>query len=223
VVRAIVASPLPVVCGVGHETDVTLADLAADLRAPTPTAAAELAAPVAAEWLAALDALAARRQRAVQRVLDGAAQRLDTLSLRLGQPGRLLLARGAHLDALGQRLALALGPALARGHERVALARLRLGQAMALALQRRVGALSAVAGRLEALDPAQVLQRGYAWVEDADGRPVLGVSALHPGQAVRAVWADGRAVARIENVEPGAARDGAAPAGHRRPSGPPCQ
>jgi exodeoxyribonuclease VII large subunit len=202
VVRAIVASPLPVVCGVGHETDVTLADLAADLRAPTPTAAAELAAPVAAELLAALEALEARRRRALQRVLDGAAQRLDTLALRLGQPGRLVLARRAHLDGLGQRLALALGPALARGHERAALARLRLGQAMTLALQRRQGALDAATGRLRALDPAQVLQRGYAWVEDAEGRPVLGVGSLQPGQAVNAVWADGRAAARIESVEP---------------------
>lgn len=211
VVRAIVASPLPVVCGVGHETDVTLADLAADLRAPTPTAAAELAAPVAAELLAALETLEARRRRALQRVLDGAAQRLDTLALRLGQPGRLVLARRAHLDGLGQRLVLALGPALARGHERAALARLRLGQAMTLALQRRRGALDAASGRLRVLDPAQVLQRGYAWVEDAAGRPVLGVASLQPGQAVKAVWADGRAAARIESVEP------QEPASPRRP------
>lgn len=202
VVRAVAESPLPVVCGVGHETDVTLADLAADLRAATPTAAAELAAPVAAELLQLLDALEERRSRALQRALDSAGQRLDTLALRLGQPGRVVLAQHARLDALARRLALAPGPAIARGHERVGRAQLRLGQAVALALQRRHAVLESAAARLQALDPARVLQRGYAWIEDATGRPVPAVAALQPGQTVQAVWADGRADARIERVHP---------------------
>ncbi|MFN9764764.1 MAG: exodeoxyribonuclease VII large subunit [Pseudomonadota bacterium] len=202
VVRAVAASPLPLVCGVGHETDVTLADLAADLRAPTPTAAAELAAPAAADLLQGLDVLQARRRRAVQRALAGAGQRLDNLALRLGQPARLVLTQRGRLDALARRRALEPAPARARGHERVALARLRLGQVAALALQRRHAALESAAARLQALDPARVLQRGYAWVEDASGRPVPGVAALQPGQRVQAVWADGRAAAHIEEVQP---------------------
>ena len=93
VVRAVAACPMPVVCGVGHETDITLADMAADLRAPTPTAAAELAAPLQAEALAQLGAAAVSLQRALQRTLQTQAQRLDTAALRLGQPSRKLLAQ----------------------------------------------------------------------------------------------------------------------------------
>ena len=96
------ASPIPVVCGVGHETDVTLADLAADLRAATPTAAAELAAPARAEALARLDALADRLQRRVHHWSDTQAQRLDALALRLGGPARALATQRQALATLGR-------------------------------------------------------------------------------------------------------------------------
>ncbi len=107
-VRAIAASPIPVICGVGHESDVTLADLAADLRAATPTAAAELAAPARAEALARLDALAERLQRRVHHWGDTQAQRLDALALRLGGPARALAAQRQALASLDERLRLAL-------------------------------------------------------------------------------------------------------------------
>ena len=180
VVRAVAASPLPVVCGVGHETDVSLCDLAADLRAPTPTAAAELAAPGRDELLQALQAQQQRLQRGVERTLQLRAQRLDNLVLRLGQPGRTLLAEARRLQQLAHQL----------DHE------------VALQLQARRLRLQATAERLQAQDPARVLQRGYAWVESADGRPVVSARALSPGQAVRAVWADGHALAHIDRVEP---------------------
>ena len=201
-VRAIAACPLPVVCGVGHETDITLADLVADLRAPTPTAAAELAAPMQSEALAQLDAASATLQRVLQRTLQNQAQRLDTAALRLGQPSRKLVAQQQGLDALARRL----GQGLRAVHGRQGELLLRLGQRLQRAalvrLQREPLRLEAAAQRLAAQDPARVLQRGYAWVESMDGRPVLGVAGLRRGQAVRAVWADGRATAELLSVEP---------------------
>ena len=201
-VRAIAASPMPVVCGVGHETDITLADLVADLRAPTPTAAAELAAPMQAEALAQLQAEADALRRAVQRTLQTQAQRLDTAALRLGQPARSLAGQSQALLSLSRRLVRGLSHAHARQDERLSRLGERLVRAAQTRLQREPLRLQAAAERLSAQDPARVLKRGYAWVEALDGRPVLGVAQLRQGQAVRAVWADGRATAEVLQIEP---------------------
>jgi exodeoxyribonuclease VII large subunit len=202
VVRAVAASPLPVVCGVGHETDLTLADLAADLRAPTPTAAAELAAPAREETLAALEARRLALGRALERGLQRATQRVDLLAARLGSPARRLEREAQHVEALGHRLAQALRPLLEARARALEFTSLRLARAAALRLQARQGQLEALAARLDAVDPRRVLARGYAWVEDAAGRPVVSVRGLHAGQQVRAVWADGHAQAEVVEVEP---------------------
>ena len=202
VVRAVASSAIPVVCGVGHETDFSLADLAADLRAPTPTAAAELAAPAQADALAALDSRQMALVRSVQRVLQAQAQRLDMAATRLGQPGRALLQQRQRLDELGRRRqrALMAGCALQSQHlQRLAQ---RAQRAVQGALSRQQLRLAAAAQALQAHDPRRVLQRGYAWVENAAGEPVVSVRALQPGQTVRAVWADGHALARVQLVEP---------------------
>ncbi len=200
-VRAIAASPLPVVCGVGHETDVTLADLVADLRAPTPTAAAELAAPAQAEALAQLAARADGLVHGVERLLQRQAQRVDALALRLGSPARRIAGERQALEARAQRLARAPLASLQREHDRL----LRLAEHAQQAQRLRLGAeplrLAAVAARLEAQDPRRVLQRGYAWVEDEAGRPVVSAAALAAGQRVRATWADGRAAVQVLDVE----------------------
>ncbi len=201
VVRAVAACPMPVVCGVGHETDISLCDLAADLRAPTPTAAAEQAAPARADALALL----AARQSAVQRVLSRAvqaqAQRVDHLALRLGQPARAVLGQRERLSGLGHRLQQALAQRRARHADEPARLWTRLQRALQAQLQRCGLQADAAQERLKALDPQRVLQRGYAWVEAADGRPVVSARALHAGQAVRAVWADGHAQAQIVAVQ----------------------
>ncbi len=202
VVRAVAASPLPVVCGVGHETDVTLADLAADLRAPTPTAAAELASPARDELAAALAARAALLQRAADRALHQRAQRLDAVAQRLGQPARALLGQVGRLEGLARRLTLAVAVRRQRLAEAPQRQFDRLRHAAALQLQARRGRLGATAERLQALDPHRVLHRGYAWVEDAAGRPIVSATALQAGDAVRAVWADGSAEAQVIRVEP---------------------
>ena len=202
VVRAVAASPIPLVCGVGHETDVTLADFAADLRAPTPTAAAELVAPLRDDLLLALDLLAARTQRRVRARLDSEAQRLDRRALQLARPTQALARQAQQLQALGTRQRQA-----ARDAVRAAGASLphldeRLRRAQA-GLRTQAGLrLSGLAGRLDALDPARVLARGYAWVTDDAGRPVQSVQAVAAGQALLAVWHDGRAQVEVKQVEP---------------------
>jgi exodeoxyribonuclease VII large subunit len=201
VVQAVAACPIPVVCGVGHETDITLCDLAADLRAPTPTAAAELSAPARADLQEAL----AQRQRSLQRlserVLQTRAQQLDTLALRLGQPARALLGQSARLAEMARRMQRALALRRERAAEVLPRLSAQLSRAVAVQNQRQQLRLAAAQQQLQAHDPHRVLQRGYAWVESADGRPVVSALALAPGQAVRAVWADGRAGAVVTEVE----------------------
>ena len=114
VARAVRASPIPVVVGVGHETDFTIADFAADVRAPTPTAAAELASPPRDELLVRIGILARRLRRCVERDLETRMQALDHLSRRLIHPGRRLEAQGALVAQLSTRLAQAVARALDR-------------------------------------------------------------------------------------------------------------
>jgi exodeoxyribonuclease VII large subunit len=202
VVRAVAASPVPVVSGVGHETDVTLADLVADLRAATPTAAAELAAPVQSDLLAQLAQAARALRQAATRALDARAQRLDQIALRLGQPARGLAGQQQALHALARRLVQARARLIERRGEALAPLAHRLQRAAARHLHEQPLRLQAMAARLAAQDPQQVLQRGYAWVENLDGRPVTSSRSLRQGQAVRAVWADGRATAEVLSIEP---------------------
>jgi exodeoxyribonuclease VII large subunit len=201
-VHAVAACPLPLVCGVGHETDITLCDLAADLRAPTPTAAAELAAPSRDQSLAALRTRHAALQRALDRVLQTQAQRLDTLALRLGQPARAVMGQAHKLQALAARMQRVLQHRRERATAEAPRLAERLTRALFVQLQQRRQRLAAVEQQLQAHDPSRVLQRGYAWVEALDGRPIVSVQALRPGQAVRAVWADGRADVEVLNVQP---------------------
>jgi exodeoxyribonuclease VII large subunit len=207
-VRAIAASPIPVICGVGHESDVTLADLAADLRAATPTAAAELAAPARVEALARLDALAERLQRRVHQWSDTQAQRLDALALRLGGPARALAAQRQALTSIEERLRLALRRSVADAARDPAQLGTRLLRAMRRQREHHAQLLQAAAQRLEALDPHRVLARGYAWMTDGQGRPVVSVQAVAPGARLDSVWADGSARVEVLDVRP---RDPALP------------
>ena len=200
VVRAIAACPLPVVSGVGHETDVTLADFAADLRAPTPTAAAELAAPAAADLLVELQQLHALLRRRVRQCLDTEAQRLDRQALRLARPADALRAQAHGLRLLAHRLHGAARALPAWQGQRLHETGLRLRHAGAAVLLRQTHRLATLATRLGGVDPKVVTRRGYAWLTDDAGRPVRSVAQLAVGQPVHAVLADGEAGATITSV-----------------------
>ncbi len=200
VVRAVAASRLPVVCGVGHETDFTLSDLAADLRAPTPTAAAELSTPVTTDELARLQAAHVRAVRALTRELDRRAQRLDLLSLQFGRPGQWVSLRQSRLQALAQQAGRAAMRRLSQEASQLARGQHRHDVAGLSARRQRAATLDGLAARLAAVDPRQVLSRGYAWLSDAGGRPVCGVAGLVAGQQLSAQWFDGRADVEVERI-----------------------
>lgn len=178
VVRAIAASTLPLICGVGHETDTTLADLAADVRAPTPTAAAELIAPDRTRLLSLLGMQQARLRQRVTRQLDEAAMRLDGYSARLRSPMALL----------------------ERQQDRLNQCRTRMTHWVERTLDRHKRSLSEFSLRLQALDPNQPLQRGYALITDAHGHLIDSIRKAPPQSAVELRLADGRLQARIESI-----------------------
>lgn len=200
VVRAIAAMPMPVISGVGHETDVTLADFAADLRAPTPTAAAELALPARDELLAGLAQVAQRLRVRVAHRLESQAQRLDRLALQLARPSQALAQARAQLQALDHRHARAIWRALETRRLAPQGLRERLVRASAAALHTRGAHLAALGGRLTALDPSQVLARGYAFVLDESAQPVTSAQAVQPGQPLTLQWHDGAVRARVEGA-----------------------
>jgi exodeoxyribonuclease VII large subunit len=189
--RAIVASPMPVVCGVGHETDFTIADFCADVRAPTPTAAAELCAQSQSSWLSALDLAFSRLQNGVDRQMQSHNQRLDWAASRISQPSHLVTRQQARLAGIAQSLNHAMRSTLR--HEQLRLQALSsdLPREITGSLQRRQHQFERAKLRLELLDPKLVLQRGYAWLADLQGQPITAAKMTHIGQPVRATLADG--------------------------------
>ena len=200
VVRAIVACTVPVVSGVGHETDTTLADFVADLRAPTPTAAAELSAPSRSDSLSVLDAAAAAMQRRLRRAIDTEAQRLDTLAMRSLRPVDAVHRQAQGLNLWSLRLAAATQRLVATRVQVLQLSGARFQRAGSTSIQATVQSLDRLDARLRGLDPAGVLKRGYAWISDDSGRPLVSASQLRVGQSVRAVLSDGVAVAKVTSV-----------------------
>ncbi len=189
--RAIVASPVPVISGIGHETDFTIADFCADLRAPTPTAAAEMCAVPQAELLSNLQLWGNALQTIVHRQLDTQAQRLDRAQARLGRPSEGLNTEKMQLMRLQQRLGQAMQNRTQRCRNELAtlasgLAR-GVQQTPATARER----LHRAELRLQLLDPKLVLQRGFAWLSDAQGSAITSVAQTQAGQAVKATLADG--------------------------------
>lgn len=189
--QTIVRSPVPLICGVGHETDFTIADFCADLRAPTPTAAAELASRPRAECLAEADAFAQALTAAVSDRIELLGQRLDQAASRLGRPSARLAAQRERLVWLAQSLRHGGAGRMQQGGRGVDALAMRLGAGVERALRSQGERLVRAGVRLEMLDPRRVLDRGYAWLSDADGQTLMRAGAIASGQAVRATLTDG--------------------------------
>jgi exodeoxyribonuclease VII large subunit len=214
VVRAAAASTIPLISAVGHETDTTLIDHAAALRAPTPTAAAEHAVPVRADLLAEVASLRARQKRGLSRVLSEVRLRLQATARALPRPDEILGLARQRMDTASAKLPRALRAnlqthalALARQSGRLSLKPLQqMAQDSARRLQeqdaRRRNALKALMARkrdalaaenkvLAALSYKSVLERGYAVLRDGAGAPLRGVAGIQPNAALQVEMADG--------------------------------
>lgn len=216
VARAIAACPLPLVCGVGHEVDVTIADLVADVRAPTPSGAAELVVPDGRDWLRRVQAMERRLALAARRLLAEARARSAAVTARLRRchPGFMLRQNAQRLDELRAQLGTALrnklnydrlrvrgasdrlrgaAPAvrLRMTGERVANCRLRLASAMRARLSVPATRVAVLSGRLNTVSPLKTLERGYAIVQDAAGGVVRRAAQVRPGETITARVADG--------------------------------
>ena len=189
--RTIVASPVPVISGVGHETDFTIADFCADLRAPTPTAAAELVATPLREHLAALAHLAERLHEGAQRQCEQRQQRLDMAVQRLGRPSALVTRQQLGLARLGQRMQQASLLKLQRLAQAQQGLEANFSHTLQQHLQQHTQRLEQAQLQLQLLDPRLVLQRGYALLHDSQGRSVTHIAQAPPGSAVRAQVMDG--------------------------------
>lgn len=198
VARAIRASRIPVVAGIGHETDITIADFAADLRAPTPTAAAEAVSPSRDALFARLAELAGRASRAAVRRIDTELQKVDGLARRLVHPRARLAASARVLAQVVARLAAA-RPDIARlERAREELVR-RLSFAMHRNLERNGQRLERLGASLVGLDPKAVLARGYSLTRNAKGEVVRDASTLAEGELLTSTFSQGWAASEVKS------------------------
>jgi exodeoxyribonuclease VII large subunit len=223
--RVIAASPIPIITGIGHEVDFTIADFAADVRAPTPSAAAELVVPDAEEWLQAFGRLGARLERSMVRRFGEHRERLRWLTGRaaLMSPAAKLAQQAQRLDELEaslsrawlrriqgmrQRLAWLQGRAvlvspaarLAQQSLRLENSRQRLYRAWQHTLGRRRERLLPLVRTLHAVSPLATLERGYAIVTTADGHILRDAADAQPGTLIEARLGAGRLRARVEGA-----------------------
>jgi exodeoxyribonuclease VII large subunit len=220
VVRAIADCRIPTISAVGHETDVTLADHAADVRAPTPTAAAEMAVPVRAELMAQLATWRGRMVGAAIRAQALRGARLAALARHLPRPEALYAPQRQRLDDAGDRLDRAQRQRLGVTAERLASRSAALRPALlARAWDRDRARLEGLTRLLTSLDPRALLSRGYAMVRDADGGLVTTATGARAAAHLRLQFADGEITATVADGPP-PPRVAAKPAG-KRPAAPP--
>ena len=199
VARAIATCPIPIVSGVGHETDFTIADFVADMRAPTPTGAAQLVCPDGAELLHRVATLHGRLRRVMERGLESRMQRADILARRLLHPGERLKNQRVHVQHLRERLTGAWLRQSEGRHwrlrepvQRLRGAASRVTETLAMDLQR-------LQAHLIHLNPQSVLERGYSITYAADGTVVRNSSQVVVGDAVKLTFAQGWAQTQVSD------------------------
>jgi exodeoxyribonuclease VII large subunit len=223
VVRAAAACSIPLISAVGHETDTTLIDYAADLRAPTPTGAAEKAVPVRLDLLARVGELGARLPRALVAATENRARRLEALARGLPRPERLLAEATQRLDDRGERLDAVARRRLERDALRLSATAARLrtprevadraaarlenaAAALVRAFQRRLDRaddrLARQAALLDSLSYRRILDRGFVLVRDARGAPLSRAENVRPGMALSLSFADGNVAATADGAKP---------------------
>ena len=196
--RQIVRSPVPLIAGIGHETDFTIADFCADVRAPTPTAAAELCAPQQAVLLDRLEGLAVRLHQQMTHALDIQAQRVDTLQHRLGRPAQRLQNESMRLQHWRGQLEQAVRRPWPVQRQRLRWLEQSMQRGVLQTLQQRGRQLDHLASQLQLLDPRQVLQRGYAMLQDEQGHAVTQARSVSRGQRLHATLMDGEVVVTVD-------------------------
>jgi len=211
VVRAAAASPIPLISAVGHETDTTLIDLASDLRAPTPTAAAEMAVPVRADLFAQLGELQQRAQHCLSRRIERTRERFDLTVCRWPEPQAIFAPKIQRLDDAGERLprSLAARAGSARADLNLVAGRLRrdLIEQRIIRLTERLGAAWKMA---ELVHPERPLSKGYVRVTSRDGRTLTNVSDAREAERLTLHFGDGAVDASIDGTT------GAQPVEHKR-------
>ncbi|MBY6189845.1 exodeoxyribonuclease VII large subunit [Microbulbifer agarilyticus] len=225
VARALAACPIPTISAVGHETDNTIADLVADVRAPTPSAAAEIASANAATLLDTTAAISRRLQRAMQQQLRHVGQRLQITRNRLRHPREQLHNRAQQLDHLELRLKAAMDNQVERRHQllssslrsfarvhpeqqiaakrhQLATATQNLQRSCKELITRRHDRLQHAAAMLNNVSPLSVLQRGYAISRNADGEVIKSVQQVTAGEQVSVILASGEFEATVNTIHP---------------------
>jgi exodeoxyribonuclease VII large subunit len=199
VVRAVANCSIPTISAVGHETDTTLCDYAADIRAPTPTAAAERAVPVRTELLAGLQTMGARALRSVQRMSERAQERLTATARRLPTPDTLLGPQRQYVDDLGDRAKRGLGRQLADARGDLARSAGALRPALLeQRLSRAQDRLAATTRLMASLHPDNPLKRGYARVSDERGKVVMSSAKARQEKSLSLTFIDGQISVYLE-------------------------
>lgn len=225
VVRAICASKVPVISSVGHETDFTLADFAADMRAPTPTAAAQMAVRDKAEIFRQLNDYMIRSNRALSSVVGMMKARFEAADAKLSPKRALenIEYLGLRIDDLSSRMYACVKGSVSDMHRRfltigrrpeaalVAMTSskkaeaerlfMRIDPAVGTSMTNRIHSLEGLSGRLDALSPYSVLDRGFSFVADDQGNAVTSVAVLQPGTAITVRMKDGKLKADITEKE----------------------